>query len=116
MVNIVNYGALDARPTADKRQSFAVYGGIAFLSLLVIAAVFNVNGANKTTELFEYNHIGAHSDDYAGTVEPSTQNDDQVEDAVVRVVNMQVLTRRCTLHTSGERNLGRLKSCLGGDR
>jgi hypothetical protein len=47
------------------------------LALVVVAAVLNMNGSSQTSELFEYAHVGAHSDDYGGTVEPATLNDDQ---------------------------------------
>ena len=77
MVNIVNYGALDALPIVNKRQSATYLAGVAILALVVVAAVLNLNGASKTSELFEYDHVGAHSDDYGGTVEPATLNDDQ---------------------------------------
>jgi hypothetical protein len=77
MVNIVNYGALDALPIVNKRQSAAYLTGIAVLALVAVAAVLNLNEANKTSELFEYAHVGAHSDDFGGTVEPATLNDDQ---------------------------------------
>ena len=79
MVNIVNYGALDARPAVDKRQSAVIYGGVAILTLLAVATIIHVNNSGKTSELFEYKHIGAHSADFAGTVEPATLNDDQVD-------------------------------------
>jgi hypothetical protein len=111
MVNVVNYGALEARPTNDKRKSLAVFGGVAFLALLVVAAVLNVNSASKTTELYEYNHVGAHSDDYAGTVEPSTLSDDQVA-STRRCLDSLTLTDR----QSGEGNLVRPRPCLGRDR
>ncbi len=77
MVNIVNYGALDALPIVNKRKSVAYLAGVAVLALVAVAAVLNLNGADKTSELFEYAHVGAHSDDYSGTVEPATLNDDQ---------------------------------------
>ncbi len=79
MVNIVNYGSLDAQPAERKRQSIAALAGIAFVALLAVAAVLNASAANQTSELFEYAHSGAHSDDFAGTVEPATLNDDQVD-------------------------------------
>ena len=78
MVNIVNYGSLDAHAVHGKPRSLAIYAGVVLAALLAVAAILNVNAAGQTSELFEYNHVGAHSDDFAGTVEPATLNDDQV--------------------------------------
>ena len=59
-------------------RSLAVHACGAFAAQLAVAAILNVNSAGQISELFEYNHVGAHSDDFAGTVEPATLNDDEV--------------------------------------
>ena len=64
------------KPLRSTQQ--AVHACGAFAALLAVAAILNFNSAGQISELFEYNHVGAHSDDFAGTVEPATLNDDEV--------------------------------------
>ena len=62
----------------SKPPSLAIHACGAFAALLAVAAILNFNSAGQISELFEYNHVAAHSDDFAGTVEPATLNDDEV--------------------------------------
>ena len=81
MVKVVDYGALErgtAVPSSIKRNVSYAFATVACLALLASAAVVYIHTSAGSTELYEYAHTGAHSDDYSATTDPASLNDDQV--------------------------------------